>query len=710
MTRRPASPTPQRPGASDPQEPAPDTIQVRRLYATEHQQALGPGWLSIPAYYHDYIGVLGPGHWWVGAILWSRVPKTNEWTELPLREWATLSATSPSRLAAALRPGAPLSWLIERDPSRPISALDPETRTRLPARYRWRCGLPLTPGHQQDAVRWFAEHVRTYGRRPTLATLTRALEDLTHLPAQEVRGCLGPAARPAPSEPRPLTMREILQVASGLTLPVSVELTQLSQHLYAALAPQDLISVPEALPVDWLAELGHGALWLYVYAYTRSLLGDTPGVCHLDQGLSSVATLCQSGRTSVRRWLDHDSRLGLLRGPETLSSTEPIRLQVTAPTAIPLGPARAAGLRVQGSVPESGASASPSGAQDSVSGTSPAQSDHRVHPSGAQVSKADTSPVHSGHKVSLFGAQAESMAATRRSPTESGRTAPRAPGESNPDTEEGEDQDSIESRSWMALPQLALRAGVSNPSAQQLQQAAARLPQEYVAFYLEHLAADLPAVNAWRNGILHPLRIAAGLREPYRSLAAAGPIVVALALRHVLTPEQVAIAHGLGARLEDAQDLADELGVKIPDRGKRERACRLALRALSTADGQSLRDLADTAIAQAARVLARRLVEPESPDTDHCADTAEEDPQDVLWSRALAQLQMEIPGATFDMWLGGTRLIEMGDEAFVVQAPTDFGAQWLTRRMSGAIRRVLGGLTAREPLEVLIVSAGRKLW
>lgn len=44
----------------------------------------------------------------------------------------------------------------------------------------------------------------------------------------------------------------------------------------------------------------------------------------------------------------------------------------------------------------------------------------------------------------------------------------------------------IESCSWMALPQLALRAGVSNPSAQQLQQAAARLPQEYVAFYLEH--------------------------------------------------------------------------------------------------------------------------------------------------------------------------------------------------------------------------------
>lgn len=62
----------------------------------------------------------------------------------------------------------------------------------------------------------------------------------------------------------------------------------------------------------------------------------------------------------------------------------------------------------------------------------------------------------------------------------------------------------------------------------------------------------------------------------------------------------------------------------------------------------------------------------------------------MLWSRALAQLQMEIPGATFDMWLGGTRLIEMGDEAFVVQAPTDFGAQWLTRRMSGAILESFG--------------------
>ncbi len=707
MTRRPASPTPQRPGASDPQEPAPDTIQVRRLYATEHQQALGPGWLSIPAYYHDYIGVLGPGHWWVGAVLWSRVPKTNEWTELPLREWATLSATSPSRLAAALRPGAPLSWLIERDPSRPISALDPETRTRLPARYRWRCGLPLTPGHQQDAVRWFAEHVRTYGRRPTLATLTRALEDLTHLPAQEVRGCLGPAARPAPSEPRPLTMREILQLASGLTLPVSVELAQLSQHLYAALAPQDLISVPEALPVDWLAELGHGALWLYVYAYTRSLLGDTPGVCHLDQGLGGVAALSQSGRTSVRRWLEHDARLGLLHGSETLSSTESIRLHVTAPTAIPLGPARAAGLRAQASALKSDASASPSRAQESVSDTNWVQSEHKVSPSGAQESIADTSPIHLGHKVSPFGAQAESISDTRRFPKESGHTGPFEPHESIWDTEEEEVKDSTESRSWMALPQLALRAGVSSPSAQQLHHAEARLPQEYVAFYLEYLAADLPAVNAWRNGILSPQRIAAGLREPYRGLAAAGPRAVALALRQVLTPDQPVITYALGVHVEDAQDLADELGVKIPDRGKRERACRLALRALSTADGRSLRDLADTAIAQAARVLARRLAEPEPTDTDPCADTAEEDPKDVLWSRALAQLRMELPHATFDMWLEETRLIEMRDEVFVVQAPTDFGAQWLTQRMSGAIRRVLGGLTAREPLEVLVVSAGR---
>lgn len=259
----------------------------------------------------------------------------------------------------------------------------------------------------------------------------------------------------------------------------------------------------------------------------------------------------------------------------------------------------------------------------------------------------------------------------------------------------------------MALPQLALRAGVSNPSTQQLQQAEARLPQEYVAFYLEHLAADLPAVNAWRNGILHPLRIAAGLREPYRGLAAAGPVVVALALRQVLTPDQPAIVYALGVHREDAQDLADELGVKIPDRGKRERSCRLALRALSTADGRSLRDLADTAIAQTTRVLARRLVEPDPTDTDHCADTAEADPKDVLWSRALAQLQMEIPQATFEMWLEETRLIEMSDVAFVVQAPTDFGAQWLTQRMSGAIRRVLGGLTARAPLEVRIVSAGR---
>ncbi len=699
--------------SSPDRSPAPERILLQRSYATEHQQALGPGWLAIPAYFHEYIGVLGPGQWWSAAWLWSRVPEANAWTELPLREWAALSATSSSRLAAALRPGSPLSWLVERDPSRPTSALNPETKTRLPARYRWRCGLPLTPGHQQDVLRWFAEHLRGYGRRPTLNTLVRALEDLTRLPAQEVRGCLGPAARPAPSEPRPLTVREILQLASGLTLPVSVELAQLSQHLYAVLAPQDLISVPEALPIDWLAELGHGALWLYVYAYTRSLLGDTPGVCHLDQGLAGLTTLTGNGRTAVRDWLVACAQHGLLGLPETLPAAEAIALRVAPPTTMPLSPGRAAALvsATDGSPHGTDGAGRRFGTQGpSESDTRSVALGHKPSRFGIQAADSDTGSVGLGHKVGPFGTQAQSIWDTGKASAKPAKIDRSAAFQSVWSTEEEEEQESLilaTVNTWMPLPQLALRAGVAHSSSQQLQQAASRLPQEYVALYLENLAADLPAVNAWRNGLLNASRIAAGLREPYRSLALAGPVVVALALRHVLTPDQPDLEQALGSHLTDARDLLDELSAKIPDRVKRERACRLALRALSTQDGRSLRDLADAALAGAQRAMARDKAEDVFVDPSVDADKDDLDPKEMLWSRALAQLQSEIPNATFDLWLRNTRLISLSETEIVIQAPTDFGAQWLMHRMSGAIRRVLGGLLARDLIALSIVPVER---
>jgi len=84
--------------------------------------------------------------------------------------------------------------------------------------------------------------------------------------------------------------------------------------------------------------------------------------------------------------------------------------------------------------------------------------------------------------------------------------------------------------------------------------------------------------------------------NPTQNLAAAGSVVVALALRHVQTPDAEEINYALGDHQGHAQDLADELSGKIRDWIRRERACRLALRPLSAADGQSLGDLADEAI------------------------------------------------------------------------------------------------------------------
>jgi hypothetical protein len=678
-------------------EPAPE-IHLQRHYATEHQAALGPGWVSIPAYYHAYIGVLRPSLWWAGAVLWSRVPETNDWVEFPLREWATLAAMSYGRLNTALNDGS-LSWLVERDTSRPRGQLRPDTKTRAPARYRWRCGLPFTPGHQQDVLEWLSQHLQGYGRRPTVTGILRALEDLSHLPGAELRAVLGNPHRPAPREREPLTVRSLLQVAAGIEIPLSVGIARHTQHLYAALAPQDMIAIPDALREDWLPVIGHGPLWLYFYAYSQSLLSDTPGVFFVEAGLNALARTAGVGRSACREWLLRAAEAGLLRLPAALPADQDFAVAVIAPTAVPLGRARADAMLAGRHAPQPGPSRNGKQAQSeretSLYGVGNKLG--RVQKQGQSV--LDT-VVGMGNNISRNQQQAQSGSATSEMPLNApDRGTVLAIWPESATEEEEVNERLLESApvSWMALPELALRSGVTAPPTKQVEESRQQLPQLYVALYLENLAADLPAINAWRHGLFHRDRMAAGVRDPYRSLAAAGPMATGLALQYVLNPDDPRVRHALGHWLAHARDLAEELALKVKDADRRARSARMALRALTCADGQSLQSLVERILAQATNVFV--------PEPDDGVATQEDEDKtptetDKLWATALQQLQMELPKSTFDTWLRNTTLLHQDEERFCVGAPTAYARDWLQHRMSGAIKRTLSRITKQDSLIV----------
>jgi hypothetical protein len=72
------------------------------------------------------------------------------------------------------------------------------------------------------------------------------------------------------------------------------------------------------------------------------------------------------------------------------------------------------------------------------------------------------------------------------------------------------------------------------------------------------------------------------------------------------------------------------------------------------------------------------------------------------WETALAQLQMEMPKAAFDMWAREARLIACEDGLLTVAAPNAYARDWLESRLSSTLARLLTGIL-NQPVQMRFV-------
>lgn len=66
------------------------------------------------------------------------------------------------------------------------------------------------------------------------------------------------------------------------------------------------------------------------------------------------------------------------------------------------------------------------------------------------------------------------------------------------------------------------------------------------------------------------------------------------------------------------------------------------------------------------------------------------------WQSALGQLQIEMPRAAFDTWVRDTRLVTYEDGRFVIGARSAYARDWLARRLSSTVTRLLMGRMNRS--------------
>jgi len=77
----------------------------------------------------------------------------------------------------------------------------------------------------------------------------------------------------------------------------------------------------------------------------------------------------------------------------------------------------------------------------------------------------------------------------------------------------------------------------------------------------------------------------------------------------------------------------------------------------------------------------------------------------VVWARVLAELRMQMTGATFDMWLQGSTVEDAQDNLLSIRVRDEYAAQWLTARWRTPTRRTLSGIVGC-PLDVQFLADG----
>ncbi|MDA0699288.1 MAG: chromosomal replication initiator protein DnaA, partial [Chloroflexi bacterium] len=66
-----------------------------------------------------------------------------------------------------------------------------------------------------------------------------------------------------------------------------------------------------------------------------------------------------------------------------------------------------------------------------------------------------------------------------------------------------------------------------------------------------------------------------------------------------------------------------------------------------------------------------------------------------VWQAALGELQLQLPAATFDTWLRGSRVLAHEEGLFVVGVASGYAKDWLERRLHATIARTLSGIVGR---------------
>jgi hypothetical protein len=79
---------------------------------------------------------------------------------------------------------------------------------------------------------------------------------------------------------------------------------------------------------------------------------------------------------------------------------------------------------------------------------------------------------------------------------------------------------------------------------------------------------------------------------------------------------------------------------------------------------------------------------------------------DQVWQQALGELQFQLTGATFDTWLGRTKLIGFEHDEFTIGVHNTYAQDWLSNRLDGMIRRVLSRVVGKAVAVKFVVYNG----
>src|SRR5436190_7141954 len=67
-----------------------------------------------------------------------------------------------------------------------------------------------------------------------------------------------------------------------------------------------------------------------------------------------------------------------------------------------------------------------------------------------------------------------------------------------------------------------------------------------------------------------------------------------------------------------------------------------------------------------------------------------------VWQAALGELQLKVPGPSFQTWLRTTSISEFRDGAVVIAVPSNFAREWLEKRFTKVITETLNNILGRE--------------